>query len=485
MDGASVKDRFRVNEDRVNAFVSGQYTSDQIVNELRAKGTDEAIVKDTEFIATGVQKSFREKKLDPILRVFYNRTAFQLPDSQMLRISLDTDLTFIREDHFDGRMRRQNPPNNWRRTDVGIDSPFHYLPDSEILRFPYAVLETKLQTHLGQQPPSWLTSLIEGHLVHEVPRFSKYLHGACYFYKNKLALLPWWLSEMNVDIRKPRAENIGLTRSKSFKPLIDGRYRRAMIEEKERANKAAVVGPTPASTTNKNLAENVKELNRRRSTSIDEKTAAAWRPTANRSNKNEEYTLIDLNSSSNQNLDNPHAVSEPLLGQDNYSHNHNSGFTMKNNDSFDRYPPPTLPPPVSKFYQAAGNNSSGRLVPNKDIAYKKNLGQPVDVDLEGGKGGKGINKKVKVEPKTFFANERTFIAWLQFCALLLTVALNLLNFGDNTSRIVGGVFIGLSAGIAIYALYRFEKRAWYDTPIISSLKSIEVSLLTHCYHFFE
>jgi hypothetical protein len=245
------------------------------------------------------------------------------------------------------------------------------------------------------------------------------------------------------------------------------------------------VGPTPASTTNKNLAENVKELNRRRSTSIDEKTAAAWRPTANRSNKNEEYTLIDLNSSSNQNLDNPHAVSEPLLGQDNYSHNHNSGFTMKNNDSFDRYPPPTLPPPVSKFYQAAGNNSSGRLVPNKDIAYKKNLGQPVDVDLEGGKGGKEINKKVKVEPKTFFANERTFIAWLQFCALLLTVALNLLNFGDNTSRIVGGVFIGLSAGIAIYALYRFEKRAWYDTPIISSLKSIEVSLLTHCYHFFE
>ncbi|CEJ00749.1 hypothetical protein RMCBS344292_14797 [Rhizopus microsporus] len=28
------------------------------------------------------------------------------------------------------------------------------------------------------------------------------------------------------------------------------------------------------------------------------------------------------------------------------------------------------------------------------------------------------------------------------------------------SRIVGGIFIGLAAGIAIYALYRFEKRAW-------------------------
>lgn len=70
-------------------------------------------------------------------------------------------------------------------------------------------------------------------------------------------------------------------------------------------------------------------------------------------------------------------------------------------------------------------------------------------------------KKIKIEPKVFFANERTFISWLQFCALLLTVALSLLNFGDNVSRIAGGIFIGISAVVAVYALYRFEKRAWY------------------------
>ncbi|KAI9498721.1 hypothetical protein BDB00DRAFT_726388, partial [Zychaea mexicana] len=67
---------------------------------------------------------------------------------------------------------------------------------------------------------------------------------------------------------------------------------------------------------------------------------------------------------------------------------------------------------------------------------------------------------IKIEPKVFFANERTFISWLQFCALLLTVALSLLNFGDSVSRIAGGIFIGISAVVAIYALYRFEKRAW-------------------------
>lgn len=455
LDGASVKDRFRINEDQVNAFVSGQYTADQIAHELRMKGTEESIVTDTHFIGSGVQTSFREKKLEPVLRVFYNRTAFQLPDSQKLRISLDTDLTFIREDHLDGIPRRQN--NNWRRTDVGIDNPFPYLKDHEILRFPYAVLETKLQTHLGQEPPAWLTSLIEGHLVHEVPRFSKYLHGACHFFKDRLPLLPWWLSEMNVDIRKPRAENIGLTRSRSFKPLIDGRYRRAMIEDKERKNKEAVInnnGVPPVPALDK---KNVQELNRRRSLEVDEKTAAQWRPTNNTSSnstRTEEFTLVELNSTSTTPKI-PSPMAQPLLPRDRFP---NQRFSQ--NDL-------SPPAPITKFYSAPGENingSSGRLVPpSNDIVFKKQLGTPVEAmeDLEANDGRRQKAKiKVKVEPKTFFANERTFIAWLQFCALLLTVALNLLNFGDNVSRIVGGVFIGLSAAIAIYALYRFEKRAW-------------------------
>ncbi|OAD81002.1 hypothetical protein PHYBLDRAFT_97025, partial [Phycomyces blakesleeanus NRRL 1555(-)] len=211
LNGASVKDRFRVNENRVNEFVSGAYTAEQIAQDFRATGADEAAVKDVHFIADGVQTSFREKQLEPMLRVFYNRTAFQLPGDQKLRISLDTDLTFIREDHTDGIHRRQNPPNNWRRTDVRTDYPFNHVKDSDILRFPYAVLETKLQTHLGQEPPTWLTKLIESHLVHEVPRFSKYLQGASHFYREKLPLLPWWLTEIDVDIRRARSENTGLT----------------------------------------------------------------------------------------------------------------------------------------------------------------------------------------------------------------------------------------------------------------------------------
>lgn len=35
----------------------------------------------------------------------------------------------------------------------------------------YGVLEVKLQTQLGQQPPKWVTDLVQSHLVEAVPKF--------------------------------------------------------------------------------------------------------------------------------------------------------------------------------------------------------------------------------------------------------------------------------------------------------------------------
>ena len=49
------------------------------------------------------------------MRSFYNRTAFQLPGDARVRISLDTELTMVREDNFDGVDRTHK---NWRRTDT-------------------------------------------------------------------------------------------------------------------------------------------------------------------------------------------------------------------------------------------------------------------------------------------------------------------------------------------------------------------------------
>ena len=86
---------------------------------------------------------------------------------------------------------------------------------------------------------------------------------------------------------------------------------------------------------------------------------------------------------------------------------------------------------------------------------------------------------MKVEPKVFFANERTLIAWLQMAVTMGMVAAGLLgarqptavtgDTGDvdtvagttsqGTSRFVGLLLLPLSIVIAIYATFIFFWRA--------------------------
>ncbi|CEI95601.1 hypothetical protein RMCBS344292_09783 [Rhizopus microsporus] len=325
LNDASVKERCCINNDHVEAFLLGRYKPDDIANDLKRNNVSESAIKEAHATATAVQTSIQQKQLQPMLRVFNHRTLFQAPHSRNIKLTLDTDLAFIREDHLDGKQRRD--PGDWRRADVDINSPFEYLSDREILRFPYAVLEAKV--YGNQKQPAWLTKLLEGHLVHEVPRFSKYLHGASHFYKERLALLPWWLAEMNSDIRKPRAENLGLTRSLSFKPLIDGKYRRAMIEEREKASKQGAI-------SEEGVLE-ASELSSRPSAPFDKNgKSAAWlsMPSSNsKGDKTEEYTLIELNSSPINSASNlKTAASQPLLPQEDDRNNNNNSSSSKGAD---------------------------------------------------------------------------------------------------------------------------------------------------------
>lgn len=206
----SVKARFSLKEKNVNAFLSGKMSVDSVFQKLRRDGKkSEKEISDLEQLAQEIQYSVITRKLVPVTRSFYNRTAFQLPGDARVRISLDTQLTLIREDNLDGRERCGN---NWRRMDIGIDHPFSQLPPEDIERFPYAVLEVKLQTQAGQEPPEWARELIGSHLVEAVPKFSKFIHGTATLFPTRIHLLPYWNPQMDVDIRKPVSRRFGIER---------------------------------------------------------------------------------------------------------------------------------------------------------------------------------------------------------------------------------------------------------------------------------
>ncbi|OMJ19552.1 Vacuolar transporter chaperone 1 [Smittium culicis] len=66
---------------------------------------------------------------------------------------------------------------------------------------------------------------------------------------------------------------------------------------------------------------------------------------------------------------------------------------------------------------------------------------------------------VRVEPKVFFANERTFLSWLNVSIILGTISLGLVSFGDRNVRIAGYTFTALSILTMFYSLYMYQKRA--------------------------
>ena len=207
----SVKARFSIKEKNVNAFLSGRMTVESVFEKMRRDGKkSEKEINELEQLAREIQYTVITQRLEPVARSFYNRTAFQLPGDARVRISLDTELTMTREDNLDGRSRSGN---NWRRMDIGIDHPFPQLPKEDIELFPYAVLEVKLQTSAGQDPPPWVRELTSSHLVEAVPKFSKFIHGTATLFPDRIDLLPYWMPQMDIDIRKPVTHSFGIERA--------------------------------------------------------------------------------------------------------------------------------------------------------------------------------------------------------------------------------------------------------------------------------
>ena len=64
----------------------------------------------------------------------------------------------------------------------------------------------------------------------------------------------------------------------------------------------------------------------------------------------------------------------------------------------------------------------------------------------------------KIEPKTFFANERTFIQWLSAAVLLVSLGLALLAVGSPFGTMMGLVILPIAIGFMLYALWRYQKR---------------------------
>lgn len=415
----SVKARFPLKEKHVNDFLKGSYTVDQVFEKARKEGKKSIKeIESLEALAREVQYTTITKKLRPVMRSFYNRTAFQLPGDARVRISLDTELTMVREDNFDGYDRTHN---NWRRMDIGVDWPFNQLAPKDVERFPYAVLEVKLQTQMGQEPPQWVRELVASHLVEAVPKFSKFIHGCATLLPDMVELIPFWLPQMGVDIRKPVMSHYGIERPTHYGSSISGGSDDLDYFDEEEA---------------------IGDVSARPIVRFDNNPSA---PTSAGSGS----TVVDETA--------------PLLGTS--SSSSPSSSSSRKPALFESLPP-ALGSTVAAIYNPFANSVYAVNSFFHDTFFSKaNVatipeGTEFISDIKVPKG-KRICVPVRIEPKVYFANERTFLSWIHVGIIISAVAGGLLNFGHGAAIEAALGFFLTAVLTIIYAIVLYLWRVYH------------------------
>ncbi|KAL1955639.1 hypothetical protein VTO42DRAFT_8372 [Malbranchea cinnamomea] len=196
--------RIRVKEKYIQSFLSGDYKMEKILHRMESQENRDQEVAILRHDIEEIQNFIRDNNLKPMVRATYTRAAFQIPGDDRIRISLDTDLALIREDSLDPQHPCRDP-NDWHRRDIDEQEmvyPYSDIKDCEISRFPHALLDIKIRGTGNRANKEWIADLMSSHLVKEAPRFSKFVHGVAQLFEDQVNSFPFWLSDLDVDIRR-------------------------------------------------------------------------------------------------------------------------------------------------------------------------------------------------------------------------------------------------------------------------------------------
>ncbi|KAL7808359.1 SPX domain-containing protein [Trichoderma aethiopicum] len=403
-NGNSEEHKFTIKDKYVKQFLNGEYTAEKAIQKMERMGESPEQIEAYRATVARVQEFQQRRKLMPVLRANYVRTAFQKPADDRVRISIDTDLAFIREDTLD-KSRPCRDPNEWHRLDIdnsNMKYPFQNINQSEVSKFPYAVLEIKLKEDVNRKRPSWIEDLMGSHLVHPTPRFSKFVHGVASLFDDYVNNLPFWLGDLETDIRKDPQKAFEEEEQRRAQRADDAMAVGSLIGTVPSSYKVAQSSPVGKSYLADRMADDARaHLSR----SLRQRTS---QPAQGQEEEGE--------SSSQSRPGGYGTLSSVLPGL-----------------SLSRYA-------IAKRARAQAPLPDGVVEPSQWI---KNTGE------------------LKVEPKVWLANERTFLKWQHIAILQGTLALALYSAaGDNAIvQWIGIAYIGIAgfAGIWGYSVLRTRR----------------------------
>lgn len=401
-NGSSEEHKFTIKAKYIKQFIDGEYHMEKSIAKMERQGHSAEEVGKFKATVDAIQGFIKERKLEPVVRANYKRTAFQKPADDRVRISIDTDLAFVREDTLDAR-RPCRDPNEWHRVDIdnrNIGYPFSEINQSEVSRFPYALLEIKLKEDPKRKRPEWVEDLMTSHLVFPENRFSKFAHGVAVLFDDYVNTLPFWLSDLDKDIHREPEDVFNEEEQKKARRAADEEVVGSLL-----GNKAGSFVPSKSSPVSKSyLAERLAAENAGAVSSSS--TAVAGRAHRERGEATEE---------------------EGQQGQP-----RSYGTIMPRFSVLTRY---------ARFQQRRESRALPEGVVEPEV-WIKNEGP------------------LKIEPKVWLANERTFMKWQHICVLLggLAVALYSAAGEDMLALAMGVVYLAIAAFAGAWGVAMHRQR---------------------------
>jgi len=236
---------------------------------------------------------------------------------------------------------------------------------AEMHSFPYNVVEVKLQQ---EEPPEWLASLLSGGDLVAAPKFSKFLHGTAIL-NPRVQKFPWWFCPSPRTGQFAPASFADLEDSfdqfeAKINPLAFPNAQKALPFSMGQQPVAGVVHAGGAGGGAATAGPHAASP-----------AAGAGAPKWAAASKSRSFTAVDVRG-----------FDDPKKGGA-------DGLCLSPRDLF------------SRLARRRNDKKEGLLSPSP---------------------GKAV-VRTRVEPKTFFANERTFLSWLQVAVIVLLLGFGLLD----------------------------------------------------------
>ncbi|KAK4956938.1 Phosphate metabolism transcription protein [Elasticomyces elasticus] len=420
-DDTSEEERFPIKDKYIQPFIKGEYKMEKQIAKLQERsGGDSVEHKRLKTSVKDIQEFILRNNLQPVLRANYSRTAFQIPGDDRVRISLDTDIAFIREDALDNEKPCRDP-EEWHRKDIDeaeMEYPFSAIRKDEVNRFPFALMEVKLR---NQKKSEWVEELMASHLVKEAPRFSKFVHGVAQLFEDHVNTFPFWLSEMETDIRREPLQAFEEEQARKQQQKEDEFAVGSLVKTRSSpVTKPSVLSPVGSP----NVTSSIKPSSPGKATpEIARRASLAHAARANMPGIN------DIAEEEEGDSRDDGAQGQPQQSREGSSTNG-----------------------LRSLFPSFSTSKYARSRRERNVALPPGVQKPSYWIKDQG--------EIKVEAKVWLANQRTFIKWQHVSVLLASLSLGLYNAAGGDNNVARALAVAYTLVAAFAAIWGWSIYIW-------------------------